>query len=54
VRAMLAQDPFLGERGDQAISGHTNKLSTNTDVLEEVKRRLLTRLKAGVFTPRPV
>jgi hypothetical protein len=52
VRAVLAQNPFLGWGNDQAVTGHTNTLSTNADVLEEVKRRFLTRLGAGVCTPR--
>ena len=50
---MLTQNPFLGSGNDQAIPGHTNTLSTNTDTLGEVKRRFLTRVKAGVSTPRP-
>ncbi len=52
VAAMVPQHRLLGGSGDQPVSGHTNILSTITDISGEVKRRFLPGLKAGASTPR--
>jgi hypothetical protein len=51
VTAVVPQDGLLGGRGEQAVLGHTHALSDSTDISEEVKRRFLTGLTAGVSTP---
>jgi hypothetical protein len=52
VRAMVPQDCFLGGRGEQAVSGHTNTLANDSDISEEVKRRFLSDPRAEVPPPR--
>jgi hypothetical protein len=51
VAAVVPQHGLLGGRGVQPVPGHANTLSTATDISEEVKRRSLPGLKAGVSTP---
>ena len=51
VAAVPPQHALLGGGGKQPVPGHTNILSTTTDISGEVKRRLLPGLKAGVSTP---
>ena len=50
--AMVPQDGFLDGRRHQAVTGHSNTISGTSDISEEVKRRFLPSLEAGVFTPR--
>jgi len=52
VAAVVGQHGFLVEGGEQPVTSRTNILSTNTDISEEVKRRVVPGLKAGVSTPR--
>ena len=52
VRAVVSQHCFLSGRRCQAVAGHSNTLSGTTDILEEVKWRVLRDLNAGVSTPR--
>ena len=52
MRAVVPQHRLLGGRGKQPVPGHTNTLTTTTDIPEEVMRRFLPDLKAGVLTPR--
>ena len=52
VAAVVGQHGFLGEGGEQPVTSHTNILSTNTHISEEVKRRVVPGLKADVSTPR--
>ena len=52
VGAVVPQHGLLGGRGEQPVPGHANTLATATDILGEVKRRLLPGLKTGVSTPR--
>ena len=52
MRAVVSQRCFLGDIRCQAITGHSNTISSNTDILEEVKRRVLPGLNARVSTPR--
>ena len=52
VRAVAAQHCLLDGRGKQPEPGHANTLARTTDISEEVKRRFLPDLKAGVSTPR--
>ncbi len=51
MRAMVPQHRLLGGRREQTVPGHTNTLANTTDIPEEVKRRSLPALKAGVPTP---
>ena len=50
---MFPQHRLVGGLREQSVPGHTNTLANATDILEEVKRRSLPGLKAGVPTPRP-
>ena len=52
VAAVVGQHGFLGEGGEQPVTSHTNILSTNTHISEEVKWRVVPGLKADVSTPR--
>jgi hypothetical protein len=52
VGAMIPQHRLLGRGREQPICGHANTLATTTDIPEEVRRRFLPGLKAGVSTPR--
>jgi hypothetical protein len=52
VRAVVPQHGLLGVRGEQSVPGHTNILSIDTDISEEVKRRVLPGLRAGKDTVR--
>jgi hypothetical protein len=52
VAAVVPQHRFLGGRGEQPVPGHTNTLSSITDISGEVTRRFLPGLKTGVSTPR--
>ena len=52
VRTMARQQPHLSGSRVQPVRGHTNILSTDTDISGEVKRRSLPDLKAGNSTPR--
>ena len=45
------QHCFLGGSRLQAITGHSNTISRDTDIPEEVKRRVLASPKAVVSTP---
>ena len=47
------QHCFLGGSRLQAITGHSNTISGNTDIPEEVKRRVLPGLKSETLTPQP-
>ena len=49
--AVIAQHPFLGGRGQQAISRHTNTLAISTDISREVKRRSRPALEGGIPAP---
>ena len=53
VRAVIAHYRFLGGRGDQPVSGHTNTVAMTTDISGEVKQRFLPDPKASVSAPRP-
>jgi hypothetical protein len=52
VRAVAPQHRLLGGRREQSIPGHTNTLASTTDIPEKMKRRFLSRLKAGAYTLR--
>ena len=52
MAAVAAQHRLLGGGGEQPVPRHANTLATTTDISEEVKRRFLPGLKAGVSTPR--
>ena len=49
--AVVPQHRFLGGHWDEPVPRHTNTLSDTADISGEVKRRFLSRLKAGVSTP---
>jgi len=53
VRAVIAHYRFLGGRGDQPVSGHTNTVAMTTDIFGGVKQRFLSCSKASVPAPRP-
>ena len=53
VGAMLPQCCFSGSRREQAVPGHAKTLSSNADIPEEVKRRVL-HCSKEVTTPRTV
>jgi len=52
VRTVVWQHCFLDGGGHQAVAGHSNIISENADLLEEVKRRIFPGLNAGASTPR--
>jgi hypothetical protein len=51
MRAVVSKHYFLDARRDQAVTGHSNTIWVRTDILEEVKRRVLA--SKPVYTPRP-
>ena len=53
VRAVIAHCRFLGGRGQQPVSGHTNTVAMTTDISGGVKQRFLPGPKASVSAPRP-
>jgi hypothetical protein len=53
LAAVIVQQCLLGRRGEQPVPGHANIIANTTDIPEEVKRRFLPGLEAGVSTPRP-
>jgi hypothetical protein len=54
MSAMLPQNCLIGGRREQTVTGHTKTLSKDTDLLEEVKRRVRHCSKREVATPRTV
>jgi hypothetical protein len=52
VRAVAPKRCLLGGRRYQAVTGHSNIISSITAILEEVRRRFLPSVKAGVSTPQ--
>jgi hypothetical protein len=53
VRAMLSQDPLLGGGNNQAVAGHTSKLSNHTDIYGGGEAAFPHPPEAGVSTPQP-
>jgi hypothetical protein len=51
MRAVVSQHCFLSGSRFQAVTGHSNTISGDTDIPEEVKRRVLPGRKAVVSTP---
>jgi len=52
MTAVIPEHGLLGGGREQAVPSHTNALSTDTDISEEVKRRFLLGLKKGISAPR--
>jgi hypothetical protein len=52
VRAVHPRRRLLGGCREQPVPGHTNTLSTTTDIAGEVKRRFLREVRAEVSAPR--
>jgi hypothetical protein len=52
MSAMVPQHHLLGERREQAKSGHTNILANAADILGEVQRRSFTGLESRKSTSR--
>jgi hypothetical protein len=53
LRAVIAHYRFLGGRGEQPVSGHTNTVAMTTDISGGVKQRFLPGPKAAVSALRP-
>jgi hypothetical protein len=53
VRTVIAHCHFLGGRGQQPVSGHTNTVAMTTDISGGVKQRFLPGPKASASAPRP-
>jgi len=53
VRTVIAHCHFLGGRGQQPVSGHTNTVAMTTDISGGVKQRFVPGPKASASAPRP-